>query len=197
MSEILLYRLNVIPFLKRGDGVSVAEIVETCIRATDALCNLLEMLQGGLRWNISAVLLGKYQIPLIFPSQSHLQMLLSLLKELFFQNQHNERCSRDRSCLSAFGADQIMVRAFFFSLLELLLDRDRTVSEIDRIPSKPADFSLSHSREERYGEQPGERLALLDLFQERGDLRLCERADLLPLDARELDGIRRVKKDIP
>ena len=71
-----------------------------------------------------------------------------------------------------------MLPAFFFFLAELLLDRDRSLAEVDGIPRKPADLALSHAGKQSDSKKLAERFALLDRIEESGDLALGEWLDL-------------------
>ena len=91
VSQILLYRFHVIPFLQCGDGISMTKIVETCVRSSDPGSSGFEASKGVCRLNETPHRIGENKIPFIFPCKPGSDTLIFLFPKYFFQNLHDER----------------------------------------------------------------------------------------------------------
>ena len=134
VTEVLLYRFHVIPLLQSRDGVGVAEIMKTRIGTLDLGCNRLEAFERGLWDDIFTRLVGKDEVKGVLPCQPHGEVIRSLGLLHLFENIHDEGSDGKRPHLVIFGGSNVMLTAFFLFLAELLLDRDCSLAEVDRIP---------------------------------------------------------------
>ena len=64
----------------------------------------------------------------------HGEVIRSLGLLHLFENIHDEGSGGQSARFVIFGGSNVMLPAFFFFLAELLLDRDRPLAEVDRIP---------------------------------------------------------------
>ena len=69
----------IVVFLQGCYGIGVSEIVETCIRSADPLRNFFEAFIGGLRVDVSAVVVCENKIPLIFSLVAEVHSIQYLL----------------------------------------------------------------------------------------------------------------------
>ena len=92
------------------------------------------MVSERLRYGEVPHSVHKYKIPCVIPCRTRRELGALLLNADTFENIHNHRCGGDRPRLAVFGSTDIMGTAFFFALLQLLFDSDRTILEIDGIP---------------------------------------------------------------
>ena len=179
--------------------VSLKETIDTTSSTGRLLFTILSSLaqfERGLWDDIFPRPVGKDEVKGVLPGKPHGEVIRSLGLLHLFENIHDEGSGGKRPCLVIFGGSNVMLPAFFFFLAELLLDRDRSLAEVDGIPRKPADLALSHACKKGNREKLAERFTLLDRLQERRNLALGERFDLLLFHAWEGAGIGRIESDI-
>ena len=103
-------------------------------REPDLGCNRLEAFERGLWDDIFPRLVGKDEVKGVLPSKPYGEVIRSLGLLHLFENIHDEGSGGQSARLVIFGGSNVMLPAFFFFLAELLLDRDRPLAEVDRIP---------------------------------------------------------------
>ena len=90
VTEVLLYRFHVVPFLQSRDGVGVAEIMKTRIGAPDLGCDRLESFERGLWDDIFSRLVSKDEVKGVLPGKPHSEVIRSLGLLHLFENIHDE-----------------------------------------------------------------------------------------------------------
>ena len=113
VSEVALYRLDVIACPDGCDGVGMAQIVESSIRQASGFHQLLIARADGLVTEVLADLIGEHKtgnIALI-PCAASKQARLILMAALFPENLHDVRRGRDNALFVIFQRRKVIAPA--------------------------------------------------------------------------------------
>lgn len=103
VAQITLHRLNVVSGADRGNGVGVAQVVESGIGAAYSRHNAFVLaVNGGLR-QVCADLVGKNQALRILPAAAQQKLLLHLPSTLLPQSGQDSLCRGNGTASAILG----------------------------------------------------------------------------------------------
>ena len=163
--------------------VCVAEVMEAGFRNSDLCNDFLQVLQDCIVDQVPAGFIDEDQVVFVLPRIPGSQFVFRLLLLNFLQNLHHIRRRLDGASLVVLWRDELIGAgaASLPDLLQLALDRDRSVDEVHTVPAQAEDFSLPHAGEYIHKEQVAERI-VFDLSQEIREEGAGDRPDIFLLD---------------